>query len=158
ARPRLRAEGAAPGDRPFRREGPPPLHAGPERRQRARDPRIRRPRVRAGRDDARLRTQPCRRLERRAADGADRRRGDRARRPRARAGHQAMSARLLVLQHAGCEPPGVYEDVLRERGIGFERLVLDETPSLPDAQGWAGIVAMGGAMGAYEEQTHPWLA
>ena len=70
----------------------------------------------------------------------------------------AAGGRLLVLQHAGCEPPGVYEDVMREQGIGFERVVLDEAPSLPEANGWAGIVAMGGAMGAYEEDAHPWLA
>ena len=69
-----------------------------------------------------------------------------------------MSERLLVLQHAACEPPGVYEDVLRERGIGFERVVLDEALSLPDWRGFAGIVAMGGAMGAYEDDVHPWLA
>ena len=24
---------------------------------------------------------------------------------------------VLVLQHIACEPPGVYEDVLRERGL-----------------------------------------
>ncbi len=69
-----------------------------------------------------------------------------------------MSATLLVLQHAGCEPPGVYEDELRERGIGFERIVLGETPALPAWRPHAGIVAMGGAMGAYEEDEHPWLA
>jgi GMP synthase-like glutamine amidotransferase len=64
---------------------------------------------------------------------------------------------LLVLQHAGCEPPGVYEEVLRERGIGFARVVVPDEP-LPDWRGFSGIVAMGGAMGAYEEQAHPWLA
>lgn len=64
---------------------------------------------------------------------------------------------LLVLQHAGCEPPGVYEDVMRERGIGFERVVVPEQP-LPDWRAHAGIVAMGGAMGAYEDDAHPWLA
>jgi GMP synthase-like glutamine amidotransferase len=69
-----------------------------------------------------------------------------------------MSGALLVFQHAGCEPPGVYEDVLRERGIGFERVVMDQRPALPDWRGFAGIVAMGGAMGAYEEEAHPWLA
>jgi len=65
---------------------------------------------------------------------------------------------ILVLQHAGCEPPGVYEDVLRERGVGFERVVLDEAPALPDWRDFAAILAMGGAMGAYEEGAHPWLA
>jgi GMP synthase (glutamine-hydrolysing) len=64
---------------------------------------------------------------------------------------------LLVLQHAGCEPPGVYEDVLRERAIPFERVVLGDAQAPPDWRPHAGIVAMGGAMGAYEEQAHPWL-
>jgi GMP synthase (glutamine-hydrolysing) len=66
-------------------------------------------------------------------------------------------SRLLVLQHAGCEPPGVYEDVLRERGIGFERVIVADEP-LPEWTGFAGIVAMGGAMGAYEDEAFPWLA
>ncbi len=69
-----------------------------------------------------------------------------------------MTATLLVLQHAGCEPPGVYEDELRERGIPFERVVMDELREWPDWRRHAGIVAMGGAMGAYEEERHPWLA
>jgi GMP synthase-like glutamine amidotransferase len=65
---------------------------------------------------------------------------------------------LLVLQHSGCEPPGVYEDELRERGIGFERVVTSEAARMPDWRTHAGIVAMGGAMGAYEQDAHPWLA
>jgi GMP synthase-like glutamine amidotransferase len=63
---------------------------------------------------------------------------------------------LLVLQHAGCEPPGVYEDVLLERGLSFARVVVPDEP-LPDWRGFAAVVAMGGAMGAYEEEAHPWL-
>lgn len=69
-----------------------------------------------------------------------------------------MSGGLLLLQHAGCEPPGAYEDVLRERAVAFERVVLGETHTLPEWREFAGIVAMGGAMGAYEEESHPWLA
>lgn len=64
---------------------------------------------------------------------------------------------LLVLQHAGCEPPGVYEHELRERGIRFERAIAAEGDALPDWRSYAAIVAMGGAMGAYEEDRHPWL-
>jgi GMP synthase (glutamine-hydrolysing) len=65
---------------------------------------------------------------------------------------------LLVLQHAGCEPPGVYEDEARDRGVTLDRVLLDEHPELPDWRPYAGIVVMGGAMGAYEEDAHPWLA
>ena len=64
---------------------------------------------------------------------------------------------LLVLQHAGCEPPGVYEDEARDRGVPLERILLDEQHELPDWRGYGGIVVMGGAMGAYEDEAHPWL-
>jgi GMP synthase-like glutamine amidotransferase len=64
---------------------------------------------------------------------------------------------LLVLQHAGCEPPGVYEDEARARGVALHTVLLDERPELPDWRGFDGIVVMGGAMGAYEDEAHPWL-
>jgi GMP synthase (glutamine-hydrolysing) len=68
------------------------------------------------------------------------------------------AARLLVLQHADCEPPGVYEDELRERAIAIDRVLLDEGSPLPDWRLYQAIVVMGGVMGVYEQQTYPWLA
>jgi hypothetical protein len=59
-------------------QGAPPLHARPERRQRTGDSLLPGERLRAGRRDARVRAQPERGLERRAADGADRGRSGRA--------------------------------------------------------------------------------
>jgi GMP synthase-like glutamine amidotransferase len=64
---------------------------------------------------------------------------------------------VLVLQHIGCEPPGVYEDVLRERGATLVRVELDEGEALPGLDGIAAIVAMGGPMSVNDEQEHPWL-
>ncbi len=64
---------------------------------------------------------------------------------------------ILVLQHADCEPPGVYEDELRRRAIALRRVILDRE-ELPDWRPYVAIVAMGGAMGAYEEAAHSWLA
>jgi GMP synthase-like glutamine amidotransferase len=64
---------------------------------------------------------------------------------------------ILVLQHAGCEPPGVYEDELLERRVAFTRVLLDEDQELPDWRAYAGIVAMGGAMSVNDEAEHPWL-
>lgn len=69
----------------------------------------------------------------------------------------APDSTILVLQHAGCEPPGVYEDELRARGVPLHRVLLDAGGPLPDWRDFAGIVAMGGAMGAYEDDRHPWL-
>jgi GMP synthase (glutamine-hydrolysing) len=64
---------------------------------------------------------------------------------------------ILVLQHAGCEPPGVYEDELLDRRVPFARVRLDEDEELPDWRAYAGIVVMGGAMSVYDEAEHPWL-
>jgi GMP synthase-like glutamine amidotransferase len=64
---------------------------------------------------------------------------------------------LLVLQHISCEPPAAYEDELRAWGIGVHRVEIDEGEPLPDWREFAGIVAMGGPMGAYEDERLPWL-
>ncbi len=70
---------------------------------------------------------------------------------------RAGAERILVLQHAGCEPPGAYVDELVRRGIPLHRLLLDEGGELPDWRDFAALVVMGGAMGANDEAAHPWL-
>jgi GMP synthase-like glutamine amidotransferase len=64
---------------------------------------------------------------------------------------------VLVLQHIACEPPGVYEDVLNECGATIHRVELDEGEPLPDWRAFDAIVAMGGPMGAVDDDEHPWL-
>jgi GMP synthase (glutamine-hydrolysing) len=66
--------------------------------------------------------------------------------------------RVLVLQHIACEPPGVFEDVLHERGAELRRVELDEGEPLPDRREFDAIVAMGGPMSATEDDELPWLA
>jgi GMP synthase (glutamine-hydrolysing) len=65
--------------------------------------------------------------------------------------------RTLVLQHIACEPPGVFEDVLRERDADLHRVELDEGEPLPDWQEFDAIVAMGGPMAATDDVELPWL-
>lgn len=65
---------------------------------------------------------------------------------------------VLVLQHIACEPPGVYEDVLRERGAALTRVEVDAGDELPDWREFSAIVAMGGPMSANDDDTLPWLA
>jgi GMP synthase (glutamine-hydrolysing) len=65
---------------------------------------------------------------------------------------------VLVLQHIACEPPGEYEDVLRERGATLLRVELDEGEPLPDPGGIDAIVCMGGPMSATDDAELPWLA
>jgi GMP synthase (glutamine-hydrolysing) len=64
---------------------------------------------------------------------------------------------ILVLQHIACEPPGAYEDVMLERGARLRRVELDEGEPLPDWRDFAGMVVMGGPMGAGDDADHPWL-
>jgi len=66
--------------------------------------------------------------------------------------------RALVLQHIACEPPGVFEDVLRERGVELHRVELDEGDPLPDWREFDAIVAMGGPMSVNDDAELPWLA
>jgi GMP synthase (glutamine-hydrolysing) len=63
---------------------------------------------------------------------------------------------ILVLQHIACEPPGVYEDVLADRGLELRRVELDEGDTLPSWREFDAIVAMGGPMSVNDDL--PWLA
>jgi GMP synthase (glutamine-hydrolysing) len=65
--------------------------------------------------------------------------------------------KIVVLQHIACEPPGVYEDVLLERGSKIHRVELDEGDLLPDWRELDAIVAMGGPMSVNDEEELPWL-
>jgi len=64
--------------------------------------------------------------------------------------------RVLVCQHIACEPPGVLEEVMRERAWELVRVELDEGDPLP-AGTFDAVVVMGGPMGAYQTDEHPWL-
>lgn len=64
---------------------------------------------------------------------------------------------MLVLQHIACEPPGVFEDVLLERGAKLHRVELDEGDPLPAWRDFDAIVAMGGPMSATDDADLPWL-
>jgi GMP synthase (glutamine-hydrolysing) len=66
--------------------------------------------------------------------------------------------RALVLQHIACEPPGAFADVMRERGWSIVTCEIDETGSVPDAEEFDAIVAMGGPMSVNDELELPWLA
>ncbi len=65
--------------------------------------------------------------------------------------------RILVLQHIACEPPAAYGEELTARGIPSDVVEVAAGEPLPDWRDYAGIIAMGGPMGTYEEESHPWL-
>ncbi len=66
--------------------------------------------------------------------------------------------RVLVLQHIGCEHPGVFSEVMRERDVEQVAVELDEGETLPDWREFDAVLAMGGPMGAGDDADHPWLA
>lgn len=65
--------------------------------------------------------------------------------------------KILVLQHIACEPPGVFEDVLVERGATITRVELDEGAPIPSLFDHDALVVMGGPMAAYEDDRYPWM-
>ncbi len=62
-----------------------------------------------------------------------------------------------MLQHIACEPPAAYEDELLAWRAQLDRVMVDQGDPLPDWRQFAGIVAMGGPMGARDDQRLPWL-
>src|SRR5712692_3898419 len=69
-----------------------------------------------------------------------------------------MRKPILILQHFWCETPGIFLDVLNERGIPVEtvRGFIGETYPA-DLSTYSGVIAMGGPMGVHEEDRYPWL-
>ena len=65
--------------------------------------------------------------------------------------------KILALQHISCEPPGVYEDILVEKGASIHRVEIDEGQQLPDWRDFDAIIAMGGPMSVNDDPTLPWL-
>ena len=65
--------------------------------------------------------------------------------------------RILILQHIACEPPGIYEDILAEKGASIQRVEVDEGQQLPDWRAFDAIIAMGGPMSVNDGETLPWL-
>ncbi len=65
---------------------------------------------------------------------------------------------FLVLQHHPIETPGVFAEMLSERGLATQTVRLDLGQPVPaDPGAFAGVIAMGGPMGVYEEDRYPWL-
>ncbi|PFG32960.1 type 1 glutamine amidotransferase [Sanguibacter antarcticus] len=67
---------------------------------------------------------------------------------------------VLVVQHAAWEGPGLVGRALEARGIPWRSVTLVDkvAPEVPDIASLAGLVAMGGAMGALDDAQHPGLA
>jgi GMP synthase-like glutamine amidotransferase len=69
-----------------------------------------------------------------------------------------MKSRWVVLQHVEWEGPGIIAREAKSRGLDVEVRRLDLGDEIPEADHVDGLVVMGGPFGAYEEDSHPFLA
>ena len=65
--------------------------------------------------------------------------------------------KLLVLQHADVEHPGIFRQFLKEDGHSWDAVELDAGEALPALDGYDGLWVMGGPMDVWQEEAHPWL-
>ena len=65
--------------------------------------------------------------------------------------------KVLVLQHLAVEHPGVFRDFLREDGIAWHTVELDEGEPIPDLEPYDVMIVMGGPQDVWQEDEHPWL-
>ena len=62
------------------------------------------------------------------------------------------------MQHVACETPGLIAESLADRGIAIETVRADLGERVPRSMDrFAGLVVMGGPMGVYEQEQHPFL-
>jgi GMP synthase-like glutamine amidotransferase len=66
--------------------------------------------------------------------------------------------RILVLQHARIEHPGVFRRFLAEDGHEWVPVYVDEGDALPSLDDFDALWVMGGPMDVWEEDSYPWLA
>jgi GMP synthase-like glutamine amidotransferase len=66
--------------------------------------------------------------------------------------------RLLVIQPDPDDPPGPLGDWLTEAGAELDVVVPPADPLPADLTGYAGLICLGGGMGANDDADHPWLA
>lgn len=65
---------------------------------------------------------------------------------------------VLVLRHGDDIPLGLLGDALAAAGIPWVEVMLHDGNAIPPLDDFSGLVVLGGVMGVYDEEKHPWLA
>lgn len=65
--------------------------------------------------------------------------------------------KLLVFQHLACEHPAVLRSFLKEDGISWDAVELDEGGVIPPLEAYDMLWVMGGPMDVWDVEEHPWL-
>ncbi len=64
---------------------------------------------------------------------------------------------ILVFQHIAAEHPGIFREFLKEDGIEWHTVELDEGEPIPNLNSYDALWVMGGPMDVWEEDKYPWL-
>lgn len=64
---------------------------------------------------------------------------------------------VLVLQHLAVEHPGVLRDFLREDGVDWHTVELDQGEPIPDLEPFDVMIVMGGPQDVWQEDAFAWL-
>jgi GMP synthase-like glutamine amidotransferase len=65
--------------------------------------------------------------------------------------------RILVLQHARVEHPGILREFFNEDAFALHAVELDEGETIPDLEPFDLMLVMGGPQDVWQEDEHPWL-
>lgn len=65
--------------------------------------------------------------------------------------------KILVFQHADCEHPGFFRQLLNEDDHEWVPVNLDQGETPPPLDGFDALWVMGGPMDTWQEDAHPWL-
>ena len=65
--------------------------------------------------------------------------------------------KFLVFQHIAIEHPGIFRDLMAERGIAWDAIELDEGEAIPPLEDYDALIVMGGPMDVFDEAELPWL-
>lgn len=65
--------------------------------------------------------------------------------------------KFLIFQHIPVEHPGIFRKFMKEDGITWDTVELDEGDNIPDLKQYNALIVMGGPMDVWEEDKHPWL-
>ena len=65
--------------------------------------------------------------------------------------------RVLVFQHIACEHPGSFREFMRDDGIEWHAVELDEGEPIPALEAFDALMVMGGPMDVWQKAEHAWL-
>jgi GMP synthase-like glutamine amidotransferase len=65
--------------------------------------------------------------------------------------------KILVLQHLASQHPGIFRDFLRQDGLSWDTIELDEGQEIPELEPYDLMIVMGGPQDVWEEDQYTWL-